>query len=245
MDGGDLVAVPVDRSLEQPPNKANAAHEGIKAITFDKALTAYTKHQIVAHERIAAKETEKWMRFGFATLLTKNVQITTSEIVKLLEAKRDHGHAPASNRLCAHIKTFFKYCRKRHHVVIDPALDIEKPWQPRREKLSRQRSWFKGDAADDVLRALWRHADKIGGDRGSFFKLLMITMKRCSAVANMRWQDIDAQWNWTPPYRSDIKKNNPLVLPRLAQRILSPRQQTGKVLQERVQLHGWQGQGCA
>ena len=222
-----------DLALEALRSKANAAHEGIKVQTFDKALTAYTKHQLVANERIAAKETDKWVRFNCGSLLQKNChEITKSELIKLLEGKRDGGHAPSSNRLYAHFKTFFKYCRKKGHVAVDPMLDVDKPWNPRADRLARKRSWFNaGSVTDDIIRAIWCHADSIGGDRGRFFKLLLITAKRCNAVADMRWEHITGDdWYWQPPYRSDIKKNLPVTLPKLAQRVLSPRQQTGKVL---------------
>lgn len=219
-----------DLALEALRNKAKATSEGVKPLTFDQALTAYTKHQIATHEHVSADKTEKFIRGGCANLLSKNVhEIKTSELVKLLEGKRDAGFPFAANRLHAQVKAFFKYCRKRHHVVTDPMTDVDKPWQPPEEKLVRSRSWYSGDNADALLKCLWQAADQLGGDEGRFTKLMILTGKRRSALEFMRWEQIDATYYWKPTCGNRIKKCNSIPLPKLAQRILGPKQAEGRV----------------
>jgi hypothetical protein len=46
----------------------------------------------------------------------------------------------------------------------------------------------------------------------------------------MSWDNISSTWDWEPPYRSEYKRNDPVPLPKLAQRILGPRREQGRVI---------------
>jgi integrase len=91
----------------------------------------------------------------------------------------------------------------------------------------RERPWFKGNAADAVIKGLWGYADRVRGDEGKLLKLLLITGKRRNAVTGMTWEQIDDNWYWTPPKGSKSKRNNPIPLPKLAQHVLGRRPDGG------------------
>ncbi len=106
-------------------------------------------------------------------------------------------------------------------------IGIEKPWNGAKP---RQRDWFRGRAADDAIKALWKTADHLDAVEGAYLKLLLLTGKRKSALANMQWQEVDCTWFWDAPRPN--KKNKRLhniPLPTLAQRVLHPRRDRGYV----------------
>ena len=99
----------------------------------------------------------------------------------------------------------------------------------------RDRDWFKKAPADAAIKSLWSAAETIGGSEGRFIKLMILTGKRISALKEiMRWEQIDSDWFWDAPV-SPVETNGCMasLCPRLAQRLLSPRQKQGKVF-ERV-----------
>lgn len=106
-------------------------------------------------------------------------------------------------------------------------IDMERPWEGAK---ARDRDWFKKVAADAVIKSLWSAAEKIGGSEERYLKLLILTGKRKTALANMRWEEIDNDWFWDPP-PSDTKNKrlHGVPLSSLAQRILHPRQPNGSV----------------
>ena len=106
-------------------------------------------------------------------------------------------------------------------------VDMEKPW---RGEQRRTRSWFKGTAADEAVKALWRAAEESGGNEERYLKMLLLTGKRKSALGSMKWEEIDAYWFWhAPPSKSKNKRLHPIPLPKLAERVLRPRGHKGLV----------------
>jgi integrase len=105
---------------------------------------------------------------------------------------------------------------------------------------SREFAWLVKDKGDAAIRAIWSAADAIGGDEGRWLKLVMITGKRRTAVERIRWEDIAADWYWTPrrlqggrevPFGTHIKRCHPIPLPPLAQRVLGKRGDVGRVFE--------------
>jgi integrase len=152
------------------------------------------------------------------------------EIDDLLSAKRKSSPY-ACNRLHAHLMTMFRWTVRTKRIPVNPISDMPKPWLGEKP---RQRDWFKGEKADGVIVALWRYADQVGGIHGKFIKLLVITGKRRVAVETMRWDHISSDWYWSPTLGSKGKRCHAIPLPKLAQRILSPRQDIGRVLDGNV-----------
>jgi hypothetical protein len=76
-------------------------------------------------------------------------------------------------------------------------LGIDKPSDNERR---RERDWFKKRTGDEAIRAIWAAADKIGGVEGQYLKVLLLTGKRKTALAEMKWEEIDKKtWFWDAP----------------------------------------------
>jgi integrase len=127
----------------------------------------------------------------------------------------DSGRGPSANRAYRHLKSFYRWCEEED---LAPPAAASQP---------RERPWFKGNAVDVSIKGLWDYASRAGGDEGKLLKLLLITGKRRNAVAGMTWEQIDDNWYWTPPKGSRTKRNNPIPLPKLAQRVLGRRPDGG------------------
>jgi integrase len=152
--------------------------------------------------------------------------------IETLLAKLCATQPATAIRLHAHLKTLLRWCARTGRVDKSPIADMPPPAPAPRP---RERDWFKRDAADPVIKKLWAFASELGGDQGKFLKLLLITGKRRGAILSMCWDDIDADWYWTPPAGSKHKRNTPIPLPKLAQRVLGQHRGTGPVLGR--QLH--------
>jgi integrase len=106
-------------------------------------------------------------------------------------------------------------------------LGIDKPFG---DEKRRERVWFKGTAADDAIKTLWTVADRLDDKvAAKFVKVLLLTGKRKSALAEMKWAQIDQHWFWSAPEGRKNKRLHSVPLSTLVQRILHPRQQTGFV----------------
>jgi hypothetical protein len=163
--------------------------------------------------------------------------IRYQEIDHLLESVRDGDkdkrRAPRpylANRLFSHLRDFFGWCVKKRKISTSPMSGMEKPWDGAKP---RERDWFKKEAGANAIKALWQTADKIGGTEGKYLKVMILTAKRRTALAEMRWEHIEPDWFWdAPKSKSKNKRLHGVPLPRLAQHVLHPRQPRGKVFGE-------------
>lgn len=151
--------------------------------------------------------------------------IHTTEVEELLHDMRHVPHA--ASRLYNHLACLFTWLSDTDRITTKSP--IRKTLKPE-EAPGRSLPWFKGEQADKVIAGLWRYADSIGGDKGKFIKLAIISGKRRSIIQTMDWADIDDRWYWTPPPGSKTKANFAIPLPKLAQRILGPKLPSGRVL---------------
>ena len=176
-------------------------------------------------QNVILRATTEWHSRPIAT-------IRYNEVETLLERIRDgdDDHKPRpylANRVFSHLKDFFKWAVKSRLITVSPMSDMDRPWEGERP---RNLPWFKGEAADKIIKDLWVTADKIGGDGGRYLKAMMLLGKRKSHLMLMRWEQIDDTWFWNAPETKS--KNKPLTsvpLAKWAQRILSPRQKEGPV----------------
>jgi integrase len=205
-----------------------------KADTFRAAVESYIQHEQKGRlENKSADQTKAVMLSSCKEWHTRPVPTIRSKEIEegLLWRIRDgHGDKPPrpylANRVYSHLKAFFAWYAKRNKIL-SPMLDMGKPWNKAKP---RDRDWFKKAAGDNAIKALWRSADEIGGAEGRYVKLMLLTGKRKTALASMSWDHIDENWLWDPP-PSDAKNKrlNGVPLPKLAQRILYPRHETGNV----------------
>ena len=136
-----------------------------------------------------------------------------------------------ANLLYARMKPFFAWCAKPKigKLKSSPMLGIDKPFG---DEKRRERDWFKKEAADETIKQLWSAADKLGGVEGQYPKVLLLTGKRKSALAAMKWEEIEdwkGGWFWDPPKGQKNKRLHAVPLANLAARILHPRQANGFV----------------
>lgn len=213
------------------------AGEANKSDIFKVAVEDYIKHeQEGRHENKSAQETKKVMLASCKEWLTRPVAtIRYGEIDALLELMRD-GSAELkprpylANRVYSHLKDFFGWCVRKKKISTSPMADMEKPFA---KATRRARDWFKGKAADQAVTALWNAADKIDFNDGRYLKMLLLTGKRKTALATMRWEEVDDHWFWdAPPSGSKNKRLHPIPLPKKAQQILHPKGKTGLVFGE-------------
>ncbi len=197
------------------------------ADTFSEAYEDYVKREAKGRKNNTTadavksdvlRECREWKKRGVDS-------IAAAEIRKLCETVRDGnpetGRKPApymANRLYSYLNTFFAWCAEPgiDKVPVNPMAGLKKPW---RGESSRDRVF-----SDDEIRALWKAANAIGGPTGAFLKLLILTGKRRGILRTMRWDEIDANWLWTPSAsgrrEGDNKRRHPIPLPKLVQRII-------------------------
>jgi integrase len=191
--------------------------------TFKACVEEWVRDRTAKKPRVSDEKMRQFVLGATTAWHDRAVRaIRPKEIEALLADKRDDGRGGrgskyAAVQLYSHLHTLFRWLAAKHNVEPNPMLKVDKPWEG---EARRERKWFSGTHADDAIVMLWRLADRIGGDRGKFLQLLIITGKRRNAIENMKWEDIDRDWYWQPPQRSTYKRNNPMVLPKLAQQVL-------------------------
>jgi integrase len=200
-----------------------------EAETFKDAFADYITHEQKGRkgnatagevERAILKDCAEWLDWPTS-------DVTATDIGKLLRQVRDGGGKDKSpprpymaNRLYAYLRTFLAWCAKPdvRKIAASPMVGMDRPWEG--EEV-RDRVF-----GDKELKAIWKAADEIGGTPGAFTKVLLLTGKRKSAVAAMRWTELDDTGLWTPPAdsrrRKRTKRLHGIPLPKLAQRIIAP-----------------------
>lgn len=199
------------------------------ADTFEAILNLWIKiEQIGRKATKSAEEVRQFVTSSCRPWLSRPVHtISYQDIEGLLATKRETA-PEAANRLHAHMRTMFRWAKRSQRLQSDPMYDMPKPFGGTKP---RNREWFKGEKADDLIRKLWLFADELDGPKGRLVKLLILTGKRRTCVEDMRWEAIDKAWLWTPPPGSDSKKNFPVTLPRLARTVLGKQQASGRVFE--------------
>lgn len=212
------------------------AEEAAKANTFKIAVEDYYQREKVGRKPIAtADEVKRVLLRDFADWVDKPLdQIADTDIQKRLEeicfgdpkARPPVKPRPyLANRAHAYLGGFFRWCARPgiKRLPVSPMIGLPKPFT---DEKARNRVFDEAE-----IKALWKAADGLGEVRGAYLKLAILTGKRRSALARMRWSEIDDAWTWTPPAETRSKGRNKRVhvtpLPRLAQRILTrlrPRQ---------------------
>lgn len=221
------------RKGEDPNENSLARSENFKV-----AVETYIKDRARAKENVSGAATQNVMLNNCKDWWFRPVAtIRFQEIDTLLGSVRDGDEKSAlkprpylANRLYSHLKDFFRWCVRKKLAVLSPMAEMELPW---RGAKPRDLPWFKGRAADEAIKALWLSADQFGGDGGRYLKILLLTGKRKSAIANMRWEEIDEDWFWNAPKPlSKTKRLHPIPLPSLVRQNLHPREKAGPIFRK-------------
>jgi integrase len=203
---------------------------------FKVAVETYIKHEQMgkrhnksahATQTLMLNKCREWHARSVATIRYREIE-GLLELIRDGDAEEGRKAAPyLANRLYAHLSDFFAWCVKRYDLKASPMAAMDKPWNGAKP---RERDWFKKEAGDNAIQALWQAANKIGGTDGKYLKLMLLTGKRRTSLAQMRWEQIGPDWFWDAP-KSEIKNKrlHPIPLPTLAQRVLHPRRSQGPV----------------
>jgi integrase len=235
------------------------ANDPTKTDSFKVAVETFIKHEQIGRlknksaektQAVMLNDTKEWHERPIAT-------IRYQEIEHLLWIVRDgdtdqelRPRPYLANRLFSHLKDFCGWCARRGTIKSSPMNDMEKPWNGAK---SRERDWFKKTAADTAIRSLWNVSnnlkpsatlgadgtvrdedrlspnDKLSSDERRYLKLMMLTGKRKTALANMQWEEIDGDWFWDAPASdSKNKRLHGVPLSSLARNALHPRPPEGK-----------------
>ncbi|MDH3281073.1 MAG: tyrosine-type recombinase/integrase [Gammaproteobacteria bacterium] len=131
--------------------------------------------------------------------------ITPSDVHEVLDRLIDANHPYMANRVLAHVRKFFNWCKGRHWIIEAPTDDIRPPGKEQ----SRDRILDKTE-----IEAFWRGCDALGWPFGPCFKLLLVTGQRRDEVARLKWEHLDLETGtWTLPRdqtKSDRRHDVPL-----------------------------------
>lgn len=139
------------------------------------------------------KESERMFRHDILPAFGRKAiqDVTSQDIVALLDKVVDRGSGTMSNRILANIKRFFNWSIERGLLQHSPADKIRKqaPEESRDRVLSGKE-----------VKAIWQACENEGYPFGTLVQFLLVTAQRKGEVASMRWQDIDLETNlWTIP----------------------------------------------
>ena len=179
-----------------------------------------------AARRVLLADCEDWWGRPIATIRNTEIQ-TRLELVRDGSPNGEYKPRPyLANLLYARMQPFFDWCAKPQigKIKLSPMLGLDKPFS---DVKRRECDWFKGPVADQAIKTLWTVADLLGGVEGQYLKVLLLTGKRKTALA--QWHQIDDSFFWDAPPGRKNKRLHPVPLSGLAQRILHPRQQSGFV----------------
>jgi integrase len=217
------------------------ADDPSKADSFESAVERYIEDRQKARKgNKSADETKAVMLNNCKDWLPRSVAtIRGAEVDHLLlsirkgsegsETKKPTKPRPyLANRLYSHLKDFFSWAARPNigFIKVSPMVGVELPFD---KAAPRNLSWFKNDAADAAIKALWQVASEVGGNEGRYIKTMLLLGKRKTALASMKWDEIDATWFWNAPPSNSNKKLFAVPLSSLAQRVLHPHQQSGLV----------------
>jgi integrase len=167
--------------------------------------------------------------------------ITKGEVYALLDDLRRRERPAMAAITLRWLKTLWRWAWKRDYVSqpIMDAVDFDHANKVRERVYS-----------DDEIRSIWNAANKLDPEEGAYVKLLVLLAPRKSALALMRWKDVNDDL-WVTPHELTKSKKTAgkkrvylTPLPPLAQRILKrvPRRKDGLVFPSLRTHHTRSGQ---
>ena len=152
---------------------------------------------------------QEWLDRDITTITRRDALAMVDQLVK-------DGHGPKAKVTVAWLRKLWRWAAERE-IVAALVMDAVKVEYPKRV---RDRTFD-----DAEIKAIWRAAEQLTPTESVFVKLALLLAPRKTALAAMRWSDIDAAlWTTPPDYTKSRKTSLPrrylTPLPPLAQRIL-------------------------
>ena len=194
------------RAIETPKPKPESVAE--VAENWLRRHVEKNKHRTAAEVR---RQVEKYVLPYWRDRVF--VEITRRDVTALLDGIEDkHGPAMADGVLTT-LRSIAGWYQKRDDDYAPPFVRGMKRVPAEVHKRSRMLS-------DDEIRRVWDTAGEFG-QFGAFVRLLLLTAQRRDKVADLRWDDIDAQGTWTIR-TEEREKGNPgkLQLPKQALKLI-------------------------
>ena len=193
--------------------------------TYREAVEEYIRrYQIGQQGNVTANDVRRaLLKVGVPWSKYSVSEITPRMIRAKLESIRDgddgrKGTPYMANRTYAYLRTFFSWCAEPGIELCErsPMDGLKKPWAG---EASRD-DWFN----DDQIAAIWLAANDMKPHYRAIIQLGILTGKRKTAIASMKWSEIDDSGYWKPPKNLTRKRGNkrkhPIPLPQLAMEII-------------------------
>jgi integrase len=204
--------------------RAERAERKREAVDDDRALRSVGRRWI-SHLRREGKrsadEVERMLdRHVFSELGTRPIGgVAKADAHRLYERLADAGHAPMGHSVVRNLKALLTYAVERDLIAVNPLLRIKLPKLVSRERvLIAFHPEREPDPAE--LLAVWNAADQLSEQRGSFIKLLTLTLTREAELAGMEWAELDGGLWRIPAARHKGKRGHDVPLPEQAVRLI-------------------------
>ena len=157
---------------------------------------------------------QDWLNRDITTITRRDALAMVDQLVK-------DGHGPKAKVTVAWLRKLFRWAFERE-IVAAPIMDAVKVSY---QKRVRDRVYSDGD-----IKNIWKAAEQLTAPEAAFVKLALLLAPRKTALAAMKWSDLDSvdvPTLWTTPHeftKSRKTSSKPrryfTPLPPLAQRIL-------------------------
>jgi len=209
-------AIHLDVEDNLPHATDEAALAALQAPIFSIALQDYIAKHLVSHcSESTRKEVTSSLRASFLQAWA-NIpidQITTDQIIKILDSKIEDGKPSSANHALSYIKAFFNWYVARKVIKASPARTIPKP-----AATVRRSRHLTGPE----IRAIWLAAEVEINPIGKLVQLALVTGQRRGEIAGMRWDELffDNGYWAIPGSRTKNGKDHVVPLSFLAKDIL-------------------------
>lgn len=180
-----------------------------------KIIPFMTDHCSEYIERHAKKNKKSWENDEY--LINKELlpswgkrkisDITSRDIVLLLDKVVDRGAPVSANRIYALISKIFSFAIDRRSLEENPCKDVKRPTteKPKTRRLS-----------DDEIKTFWAALDgkniQIREQTRNVYRLMFLTAQRPGEVIGMHESEIDGHWWTLPPSRTKNGKYHRVYL---------------------------------
>jgi integrase len=170
------------------PRKANSA----KVPTVKEALARFIEERCKPRQR-NWDHTEGMLRRACKDWMDRPVtSITRADARQVLRDMQARGRHETAKQSLSWLKTAWKWFASQE-IIEHPIMDVVEITVERTDDKDRVYS-------DDELKAIWKASDKLSLQESSYVKLMILLAPRKTALAMMKWDDLDSQSTlWTTP----------------------------------------------